>query len=347
MFQTALPNLHPVVVHLPVVLIPLALALELVSLARTRRAELERWAAGAWVLAALATGGAWLAGREAADGLVDVPARAQAAIGEHADLATALLIGVSCVALLRVVASWQRGAGWTRPLRGLLALVEVAGVGLLLVTADHGGALVYTHGLGVVAAAPVEAEPVDTADVEEGVEVGPAALTLDDDLYAWQGAPFEGSAELPAWLAAEPVRSVELQGAVVPVDGRQLLLFDRSFDDVQLNAWLDLSGYQGELSLLHHVGDDAAGAFVLDTDGAARLATLGVDGEVLDSGATGLSGQVALAVSAAGHHLKGIVDGEIVAHGHTEPLPAGRVGLLFDGQGVVVIRRVEAVPLDE
>jgi hypothetical protein len=48
-----------------------------------------------------------------------------------------------------------------------------------------------------------------------------------------------------------------------------------------------------------------------------------------------LAGVFTLAVSAAGRHLKGLIDGKTVAHGKVAPAAEGSCGLLVDGRGIV------------
>lgn len=82
--------------------------------------------------------------------------------------------------------------------------------------------------------------------------------------------------------------------------------------------------------------------------GELSLVTLGQEAapKLLDRGRRGLpDGPVQLGVYAVGRHLRGIVGGETVVHGHEPALPEGRVGLLLDGDGEVTIRSVTVMPI--
>jgi len=132
-------------------------------------------------------------------------------------------------------------------------------------------------------------------------------------------------------------------GLVVVTGGQQTLLLDGNWDDVQVNAWLDLSGFQGTVSLLHHVGE-RSGAFAFGPEGAALV---GPDGAVLDRSDDTPPPSGAFAVNVAGNHLKGLVDGRTVVHGHGDSGAAGAVGIAFVGTGDVVIRRIEAIRMQD
>lgn len=58
-------------------------------------------------------------------------------------------------------------------------------------------------------------------------------------------------------------------------------------------------------------------------------------------------GSFAISVSSAGRHLKGMLDGRMVVHGHAGAPAAGGCGIVLDGEGVVWIHGVTVTPLDE
>lgn len=321
------PNLHPLVVHFPVVLLLVALALE--GLGRARPALAGRGLrAGAWGSAALAATAAFLTGRLAADGLTDVAPEAHAAIGAHADAALGVVGAAIAAAALRALSLVGRG----RAAGGLAVLVGALACGLVAWTADLGGTLVFTHGVGMhrpPAPAPTPAPAV------EAPEATPFAGVVDDGrTLIWTPRPVDLGPE-GAWPA---------EGAALRVDGTRELLLPGTFDDVQLNAWLDLRGFTGTIRLLHHVGPDGAGALSWTSSGAVRLETLAPAPAVLDRADAGTPARV-LAVNVAGSHQKGLLDGAVVAHGHAPALPPGQVGLRLEGEGVVGLHRLEAIRL--
>ncbi|RMH21317.1 MAG: hypothetical protein D6696_06045, partial [Acidobacteria bacterium] len=166
-----------------------------------------------------------------------------------------------------------------------------------------------------------------------GTLLEPAAGTPDDAVRAV--APGGGA-------DAEP-------GLVLAADGRALLLLPETFGDVQVELGLERIDFDGTVGVAHHVRDDGLGLFTLSTGGDAVLLDRR-DGEekVLDRGRAPVPPTLfTLAASAAGRHLKGLLDGKTVVHGHVAPPPDGRCGLLLDGRGRVRIHRLVITPLSD
>jgi hypothetical protein len=140
------------------------------------------------------------------------------------------------------------------------------------------------------------------------------------------------------------------QGLALTVAGRTLLALPGSFGDVQVDAELELAGFEGTVGLAHHVqGPDRAGLLrVTLPAGEVALVTLRQDAapKLLDRARRALpEGAVQLGVYAVGRHLRGMVGGETVLHGHEPALPDGRVGLLLDGRGEVTVRSIIVTPI--
>jgi hypothetical protein len=120
------------------------------------------------------------------------------------------------------------------------------------------------------------------------------------------------------------------------------------FGDAEVEARLDLADFEGTVGIAHHIqGPGTAGLFLLTTKGDAVLVhrTGGRD-VVLNQGSTGRPRiPVSLTLSAVDTHIKGMVDGAVVVHGHERQGPAGRAGLYLQGSGVVRVLSVRVTPL--
>lgn len=141
------PNLHPLLVHFPVTLLLCAVAVDMASLIMPARPALRDTATVFYCAGALLAMAAYFSGLGAAQGMTVSPA-ASAALTAHfawADRTTWFFV---FFASLRIAFSyiWRPTASWAAV--GVL-LVALAGIGMLAMTAEHGGRLVFRHGLGV------------------------------------------------------------------------------------------------------------------------------------------------------------------------------------------------------
>lgn len=360
--HTALPNLHPALVHFPIALVPLAALFDLGAAAFERaRGWLSRAGTLVWALAGLGAGAAYWAGRSAADSLVGVDPRLQARISEHSDWGLYTLWTVGLLAALRLATAW-----WKVDHRAVLAVVGIAGMaasGLVARTADLGGALVFEHAIAVTLPEPAAgvggAEASDSPPVDEtqpprtrlreteagGLEWRPAASdarALGEILEPLSGAD--------AVEVGEP-EGGEATGLSLDLDGRTLLALPGTFGDVQVDAELELGDFDGTIALVHHArGADRAGLFRVDrAAGAVALVTLRPDAEpeIVDRSETEIPADpVTLGVYAAGRHFRGMIAGETIVHGHEPALPDGRTGLLLDGTGSLVILSMTVTPIE-
>lgn len=357
----SLPNIHPVVVHFPVALVFTALAVEVASLIARRQVWLERAAALLYGLAAGAAGAAFLAGRQAAGTIGVIPARAEAVLSNHADLALWTLVVLGIAAAIRVAASIDnRGRSVSRfsILRAAGLLVLLIAVGLITRTADLGGSLVYRYGVGVKAA---ESEPAASAALqpaaeEAAVDVGSRLVHGEYGGFEWRPLPIDVAAlgevispapgSDPAAVSAVAGAS-EGAGLELAVDGPSLLVLPGTFGDVVVEAEIDISRFEGTVGIAHHVAAaDVAVLFTVSTGGEASLLRRnGSEVEVFDSeGVAAPNGVLALQSSVAGHHFKGFMDGQMVVHGHGDSGDPGGVGLMVDGKGAIRVIRVTVTP---
>jgi uncharacterized membrane protein len=152
MSMTALPNLHPALVHFPVALLITALALDIALLVVPRQTWLDRAAALLYALGALGAVAAYLSGRQAAGSVRGLSGKAEAAMWDHGDWALFTMAAFVVIAALRVVVARRDRLTERirlRPLRAIVLIAAALGQGLIFQTADRGGALVFDHSIAV------------------------------------------------------------------------------------------------------------------------------------------------------------------------------------------------------
>jgi len=154
--MVAIERVHPMLVHFPIALFILVLALDTVVVARggnlAARQGLPPVTLAILVIGAVLAAVAALFGDLALDRAVDLGF-------PEAPLEIHEALGISTLALFGGLAAVRLFAGWQGvQLAGLRAwgivFVSLIGVGLLLTTAYYGGYLVYDLGVNVIAVRP-------------------------------------------------------------------------------------------------------------------------------------------------------------------------------------------------
>ena len=142
------PNLHPLVIHFPIVLVLTAAVVDLVDVAFERSAWLKAATTTLYVTGALSLIVAYVTGLQAA-GSVLIPGMAYPVITEHRQWALVTMTYCIGIAALRLLV--LRGDGG-RSRRRRIALLAIGLVSVVLIqqTAERGARLVYEYGTGII-----------------------------------------------------------------------------------------------------------------------------------------------------------------------------------------------------
>jgi uncharacterized membrane protein len=143
------PNLHPLVIHFPIVLFMTAAAIELADVVFERPSWLGDVATSLYLVGAASAVAAYLTGVRAGS-TVFIPAMAHPIVADHRSWA--LVTTWYCAVAVAVRFAARRAVlRRARSLRALLLAVGLIGVLLLQQTAERGARLVYEFGTGVIA----------------------------------------------------------------------------------------------------------------------------------------------------------------------------------------------------
>jgi uncharacterized membrane protein len=162
-----LVHIHPMLVHFPIVLFLVAIAVQLLTLVRggdlSARACLPSIGLVALALGAMAALAAAVFGDIALDRAVEL-GFPQGPLETHQELGLTTTVLLVALAVVQGLAWWRKislkaARGW------VLALVGVVGCLILLLTAYHGGNLVYKIGVNVDAVKPA-AQPAPQPPVK-------------------------------------------------------------------------------------------------------------------------------------------------------------------------------------
>ena len=341
-----LPNVHPLIVHLPIGLLVGAVLIDLVA-SLVRRRALSLTAVILYVLGALGTGAAYLSGQRAAD-TVDVPTEAMSALTSHEDWAFYTLIFFGAYALIRIGA-FISNAEPSRWLGFVLWLLALPGMLLLWQASERGGELVFAHGVGVSAAEELRAELNEMREAQRLAEAEP--VCEDDGSWDWRITEGADAAlkESFTWIEGDP-DAVELEvvenddGSALEIsgiDGLVMVVIGDDLSGVEIEGDLNTDAFEGTTALIHNVTSSADLHYWRrsgDTFAQGRL----VDGEddIQDEESLEVSGWFSMRATGVDGHFYGYVNGETVTHTHTSTPDAGQTGLLLDGEGTVMLRRL-------
>lgn len=140
------PNIHPMIIHFPIVLWLVAVLADLVWLFQPK-SWLRNMTITLYVLGSIGALAAYLSGDQAMD-IVSVPMQGEVTAGNHSDWGHYTLYFFSAYAIIRLFLFWKQ---WDKKkwLAVVLFILGALGMGMVAKTADLGGKLVYKYGVGI------------------------------------------------------------------------------------------------------------------------------------------------------------------------------------------------------
>lgn len=343
------PNIHPMIVHFPIALLVAGLVVDLLSLILSRRPAVREAATWLYCAGAATAIGAYLTGENAADSML-LPAEVAPLVDIHDDWAFRTTTFFALLAVARVALPYF--VTLKAPVWWGAFVLALAGLGMLFETAEHGGQLVFQHGLGVQAITtdtPIE-ELVPEAAADQ---IDPGPIDLGDGSWVWR--PAQGAAAVlaeqftwmqnnPAGLTAEMVDDPE-KGAVLGLGSAgppSLAVAGSAIDAAQADVYVNVDQLDGELQILLHAQDAENFDYFSIAGTTAALGRMeGGSATVFEEKTVDASGWLFLRVFGGDGHFRGYVNGDLVAHGHADDLPPGPFGLRVRGSGTVLVERIQ------
>lgn len=332
--SSSLPSLHPAVVHFPIVLLILAVVVEFMDLffLKGRWEKLSRWLYPLGFLSAFA---AVITGRQGADKLPPLPQEAEEVLKEHSDLATYVVVIFGVVAFFRFLLRKKR-------YRFFLFPVALVGLGILVFTADHGGALVYRY--QVFAKKEVLKKPPPSPPQPPIQHLPEEVQPFDALLTSAHFQDFEVALEEEeASIIAIPD---ETPGLTLKVQKGGVLLLPPDYGDLQMEVKVEPLDFHGAIALVHHyLPQKGFHYFQVSTKGEATLGYRDAKGNhTLAVKSFSVTPSMMLTLTVAGRHLKGYKDGALAVHAHKNPGEKGQAGLWFQGSGKLKLKELKITP---
>ncbi|MBC8344848.1 MAG: DUF2231 domain-containing protein [Candidatus Marinimicrobia bacterium] len=339
MFLDWLPNIHPLIIHAPIVLIPLGFLVHLICLLLKKG---EEWKIPIGILYSASLLGvlaAFLSGRQAGDSVTIHP-QANLVLSEHADLALWTL-GISVI-VTTLYWSWIRIRMWSG-MPWVILTLSLVNIGSMILTADHGGQLVYRFGTGV-------SLRVEKEIIAKPVQSAPAVISNSDGSWTWDAKMETGEKHFTSFHfiegEAENIISESKKSGYYSLTEPVTFLWDKTETDIQMDVQLDVKSFKGKVVLFHHFKSLDQYDFLEISGDEISLGRI-VNGkrEVMDTEKNNNGDWNRYRVISSGRHYKGFMNEKLVVHGHGSILDPGRVGLRLNGSGTIGLLSIKTISI--
>jgi hypothetical protein len=297
---------------------------------------------------------AYYTGTLAADS-VFLPSGAQSVLNEHADWALWTVWFFGIYAVLRILVHWYKKMD-QKAVKIALFVIALPGIFFLFETGEHGGEMVFGYGAGT---GQLVEEPNNDLATADSLQEGESSFNVyDNGDWTWEIGPSSVSTLLSGFQWLEGNAS-ELEPTIASSGNNHLLRLSLdstsnffvgkdSFQNVQVDYYLDLSDFEGDVSLVNHFQDVQNYDFVtLSSDGSISQGRVSQGNrEIFAEDSYTPSGMLFIRTVGNGTHFRGYMNKELAVHGHGDAPEAGSVGLRIDGSGTVLIDKISLTQLN-
>ncbi|MCW9705758.1 DUF2231 domain-containing protein [Fodinibius salsisoli] len=348
------PNIHPILVHFPIAIILIAVLMDLLNFFLPNKWWDDLKSTILYSIGAVSGIAAYYTGTLAANS-VFLLSGAQSVLNEHADWALWTVWFFGIYALLRIQLQWYQNMD-QKMIRIGLFVIALPGVFFLYETGDHGAQMVFGYGAGT--GQLVEQQSAASVSMDSLKQRESIFTVSDNGNWSWAIGPNGVGTLLSRFQWLEGSAS-ELQPNVVNNGNNHLLKVSvdstsnffvgkDSFQNVQVDYYLNLSDFNGEVSLVNHVQDAQNYNYVtLSSEGTISQGRVSEGNrEVFAEESYSASGMLFIRTVGNGTHFRGYINKEMAVHGHGNAPEAGSVGLRINGGGTVLIDRISLTQLN-
>lgn len=343
------PNLHPIVVHIPIALLVVAVLIDLIRLFKREHSALNLTVQFLYGLGTLGLIFAFISGRQATE-TVEVAGQAFSVLASHENWALATMIFFIAFFGLRFAAYWYQ-LDTRKSICVASVFLGLIGMGLVTITGDRGGELVFSHGVGVAAIEELQHELDEKNDRLAELEGAAGPQIGEDGSWIWQIVPGAETRILEdvTWISGNP-EAVQIQRneedgrhdlSLTLEDQEIILVLDQEIGAVEGRIHMLPDDFRGQISLLHNFRNTENYQYLRFNNGQIEQGQkLKGEDHPLGNGNTTQMGWIEMRVQASGGHFYGHVNGEQILHPHASQMEPGFTGLKLKGTGTFRLRQI-------
>ncbi len=343
-----IPNIHPLIIHFPIVLLMIYPILEALRLRYKDSVVLGKGALWFLSIGVLSLIFSYLSGEQAIE-TVQLRGGAVPIATEHEFWARNTLIFYSLWLVLYLFGIWKRISLLSNALTALF--MGLIGVALLVMTSDLGGRLVYEYGVGTKQVDKLN-EQIDDLQRRLNVYLNNTAPILSENgAWSWSVSPGASEVILDSFrIIGEGFSSVSESSdnnahwVTLESNGQAAgLIVDGQLSNLEGEVRLNADNFSGKIEVIHNYQDNGNYQFFRIQNGSVTQGSVSDANETIFQQENGIdpSGWITLRITSNNAHYYGYIDNKNITHAHGTPLPAGATGVLIEGSGSVSLQKIE------